>query len=81
MSGRESKLGVTSMTRGTNLVKKFRDQAMKRGQSVFIGQTWDAAAGGRPGGMGIWLYGPGEATKVRQPVATAASLDELYGRA
>lgn len=69
---------------GTSLVKKFRAQAEKNGQSMYIGKVWPGEGAGnysfQVGSYGIWLYSHGEFTKAHPPVAEAASLDELHGR-
>lgn len=66
---------------GTNLVEKFRRQATKQGKNMFIG-SYELPGKHWPQNIstGIWIYKPGTPTKANPPVATAESLDELYGR-
>ena len=66
---------------GTNLVENFRRQAPKQGQNLFIGSSELPGTPWPPHlSTGIWIYKPGTPTKANPPVATAESLDELYGR-
>ena len=71
------------MTSGIDLVKKFREQAEQNGQSMLVGRVWAGEGSGnfQVGSYGIWLYARGTPTKANPPVAEAATLDALYGRA